>query len=259
MHGGYSQFFDPNLERAAELIEANGADIVLLQEVETGRLASFGVDQVLWLARRLQMEAAYFPQNESLQGLAVLSRVPIDDVEGRLLPSEGNQAAVMHVTLNPEKSIADPIAAEMGDLHVYNVWLGFRVASKNGQPIPESEQDQRKQLDSMMNWIASHHAPDWKSRIMLGGTFNYAPDPASPLYGDLYKMGLQDPFAGLRLEESNTVYLVNGTAARYDYLWVFNLPLSKAMVDQSQEAADTSDHRSGIVEVGRRPGLVCPS
>ena len=95
IHGGYSQFFDPNLERVAQLIELDGVDVALLQEVETGRMASFGVDQVLWLARRLRMESTFFPQNEALQGLAVLSRVPIAGMEGLLLPSEANQAAAM--------------------------------------------------------------------------------------------------------------------------------------------------------------------
>jgi hypothetical protein len=87
IHGGYSQFFDPNLDGVAEIIELAGADVVLLQEVDAGRLVSFGIDQPYWLARRLQMEHTFFPQNEALQGLAVLSRVPIVDMEGLLLPS----------------------------------------------------------------------------------------------------------------------------------------------------------------------------
>ena len=261
LHGGYSQFFDPNLERAAQLIELNGVDIVLLQEVDTGRLASFGVDQAMWLARRLNMEWAFFPQNEELQGLAVLSRVPIEDTEGLLLPSEGNQAGVMHATLAPERLTADPMAGDIGDLHVYNAWLGFRIAERDGRPVPEGEQDQNRQMQALLNWVAARHGPDWTDRVILGGTFNYGPD--SPLYGVL-RMGemenpaIKDPFAGLRAEDALTVFLVDGTAARYDYLWTFNLPLTGAMVDQSPEAANTSDHRSAIVAIARREGIMCP-
>src|SRR5690606_28118854 len=51
---------------------------------------------------------------------------------------------------------------------------------------------------------------------------------------------------------------VNGTAARYDYLWTFNLPLIGMAIDQSPEAAQASDHRPAIVAVARRDGLTCP-
>ncbi|HVO71181.1 MAG TPA: hypothetical protein VMT24_14120, partial [Aggregatilineaceae bacterium] len=70
IHGGYSQFFDPNLEHVADLIELNGVDIALLQEVDTGRMASFGIDQALWLSRRLAMESTFFSENEALSGIA---------------------------------------------------------------------------------------------------------------------------------------------------------------------------------------------
>lgn len=261
IHGGYSQFFDPNLERVAQLIELDGVDVALLQEVETGRMASFGVDQVLWLARRLRMESTFFPQNEALQGLAVLSRVPIAGMEGLLLPSEANQAAAMHVTLDPERLANDPdTARRLGHLHIYNVWLGFRVAERDGVPVPEAEQDQNRQMDSLLNWIAIKHGPSASDRIMLGGTFNYGPD--SPQYrrlrmDELENPGIQDPFAGLRAESAVTLTLVDGTAARYDYLWVFNLPITGTIIDHSPEAMHASDHRPAIVAVGRHQGVTC--
>jgi endonuclease/exonuclease/phosphatase family metal-dependent hydrolase len=260
IHSGYSQFFDPNLERVADLIELDGADVVLLQEVETGRMASFGVDQVLWLSQRLHMEAAFFPQNEALQGLAVLSRIPIDGTESLLLPSEGNQAAAMHVTLSPEALVSDPTAAQLGQLHLYNVWLGFRTESRDGSVIPESEQDQNRQMDSLLAWIAAEHGPNWTDRILLGGTFNYGPD--SPQYKrlrmeELDNPAIQDPFAGLRSEGAATLTLVDGTSARYDYLWVFNMPIVGTIIDNSPEAINASDHRPAIVAVGRRQGVTC--
>jgi len=256
IHGGYSQFFDPNLDRVARLIELNGADVVLLQEVDTGRMASFGVDQVLWLARKVGMEATFYPQNEALQGLAVLSRVPIENFQGLKLPSDGNQAAVMRVELDPERLVADPLADKIGPLTIYNAWLGFRVAERDGQPIPEGEQDQNRQLRLMLNRIAGQHAQRWdEDRIAMGGTFNFGTD--SPLYDSLRvdNAGIKDPHAGLRASDAMTVFLVDGTAARYDYLWTFNLPLVGADVDQSAEAANTSDHRPVIVAIKRRGPL----
>jgi endonuclease/exonuclease/phosphatase family metal-dependent hydrolase len=256
IHGGYSEFFDPNLERVAQLIQLNGMDIVLLQEVDTGRLASYGVDQVMWLARRLDMEATFFAQNEALEGIAVLSRVPIVGMQGLRLPSEGNQAAVMHVELNPDPPGADPLASQLGSLHIYNTWLGFREEERNGKAVPEGEQDQNRQLQTMLNWVAKNHSPAWSDRIVLGGTFNFGPD--SPLYIALENPAIIDPFAGLRYEATMTVYLVDGTAARYDYLWTFNLPLNGAAIDHSPEAANASDHRAAIVAVSRREGVTCP-
>ncbi len=253
MHGGYSQFFDPNLERIAQLAELNGVDVLMLQEIETGRLASFGVDQVLWLARRLDMEAAFFPQNEVLQGIAVLSRVPIEETWGVELPSEGNQAAMMRVVLAPERLVADPLAGQVGDLYLYNAWLGFRVVERDGQPIPEGEQDQNRQLRTMLTYMQNFQRPT--DRIIFGGTFNFGPD--SPLYTELASQGIQDPFAGLRAERTMTVYLVDGTAARYDYIWTFNVPLIASDVDNSPQAANASDHRSAIVAIGRREGITC--
>jgi endonuclease/exonuclease/phosphatase family metal-dependent hydrolase len=256
IHGGYSQYFDPNLENVAGLIELNGADVVLLQEVDTGRLASFGVDQVLWLSRRLNMEWTFFPQNEALQGIAVLSRVPVADSFGLELPSQGNQAAAQHVVLAPEQLVADPLGAQLGGLHIYNAWLGFREAQRNGLPVPEGEQDQNRQMRTLLDWIAAQHAPAWSDRIILGGTFNFPPE--SPLYTVLRQgEAIKDPFASLRKEDAMTVFLVDGTAARYDYLWTFNIPLVGAMVDQSGEAANTSDHRSAIIAVARREGVTC--
>lgn len=260
IHGGYSQFFDPNLEQVAQLVELNGADILLLQEVDTGRMASFGVDQVLWLSRRLGMEARFVAQNEALQGIAVLSRLPIVDSEGKLLTSEGNQAVAMRVVVDPEQVIADPFAPATG-IHVYNVWLGFREAERDGRPVPEDDQDQAVQLNEVLAWINSRQQRD--DRIILGGTFNFPDDPITSLqYRQLSELGIEDPFAGR--QQTDTVYLVNGNSERYDYLWTFNLPLTGAMVDQSAEAANTSDHRSAIVAIKRRAAdegeteLTCP-
>jgi hypothetical protein len=161
----------------------------------------------------------------------------------------------MHVTLDPERLVADPEAGSLGNLHIYNAWLGFRVAQRDGQPVPEGEQDQNRQLDTLLRWVAGNHGATWNERIVLGGTFNFPPD--SPLYRALNNPVFQDPFAGLRAEDTMTVYLVDGTSARFDYLWTANLPLNSAGIDHSAEAANTSDHRSAIIAVSRREGVQC--
>lgn len=247
IHGGYTQYFAPNLTRVAETITSSGADVVLLQEIETGRLSSGGIDQALWLADELNMNVTFYPQNEDIQGIAILSRLDVTSAEGAALTSEGPQAAVQYVRyrLDPQT-----------DLHVYNMWLGFRVAERDGQPVPDEQQDQNIQMNEVYNLVARNHfvnrAEPTQDRVILGGTFNFGEE--SPLY-ELWKGTVfQDPFTTLFRENRNTLFLVDGTTARYDYLWLLNLEATGIGIDQANLA---SDHRPSIVEASWIPGQGC--
>jgi hypothetical protein len=74
IHYGYDTDWHFNLEEIAQTIEQEGADIVALQEVDTGRMTSYCVDDALYLARRLRMNVAYLPTVEHLTGIALLFR-----------------------------------------------------------------------------------------------------------------------------------------------------------------------------------------
>lgn len=247
IHSGYSQYFAPNLQQVADTIASSGADVVLLQEVETGRLSSGGVDQALWLADELNMNATFFPQNEDIQGIAVLSRLDVTSAEGAELTSEGPQAAVQYVRYR--------LDAE-SELHVYNMWLGFRVAERDGQALPDEQQDQNLQMNEVYNLVARNHfvnrAEPTQDRVILGGTFNF--DEESPLYALWRDTVFQDPFTTLFREGRDTLFLADGTAARYDYLWLLNLEATGIGIDQSNL---TSDHRPSVVEVSWIPGQSC--
>ena len=108
--------------------------------------------------------------------------------------------------------------------------------------------------------VAARHGPGWTDRVLLEARSLWPRLAAVNVLrlGEMENPAIKDPFAGLRAEDAKTVFLVDGTAARYDYLWTFNLPLTGAMVDQSPEAANTSDHRSAIVAIARREGITCP-
>lgn len=252
IHSGYTLLFAQNLQDIVYLVNAQGnpetnapgfgVDILLLQEVDAGRLSSFGVDQAEWLARELGMEVYFFPQNEFLQGMAILSRVPIREAHGELLFSSGPQAAVQYVELGLDEN----------PFHVYNVWLGFKQVDANGQTLPEEQQDQTQQTAQLRRIIANRHAPNFDERILMGGTFNYDTD------SNLYRFWSQespfiDPFTGLREEDTDTIFLVDGTAARFDYIWVSRaLTLSGANIDKRTAV---SDHRLSIIEINMRPDL----
>lgn len=228
IHGGYNLYFNYTLAEMADTIWESGADVVLLQEAEAGRQVSFGVDQPLWLARRLGMDVHFFPTNEHVQGLAVLSRVPIALAEGALLTSQGHQTGLQRVQIYPDE----------GPLDIYNTWLGLRILD-----IQEQEQDQWRQLDESLRIIATDHPGGVVGRVIYGGTFNNTPD--SPLYNRLVEAGFTDPFDGMLPEQSATLVRDDGLQARIDDVWLRNvLPIGRAVL-----TSDSSDHRLAVVEL----------
>lgn len=67
-----------SLEEIARTIEAAQPDIVVLQEVSRGWLVTNGADNLLWLSRRLGMQAAWGPASaDGLWGNAILTRSPV--------------------------------------------------------------------------------------------------------------------------------------------------------------------------------------
>src|SRR3972149_203881 len=87
IHYGYDTYWHFTLEEIAQTIEREGADIVALQEVDTGRMTSYGVDDALYLARRLRMNVAYLPAVEHLPGLPLLYRGQAECTHWRWLTS----------------------------------------------------------------------------------------------------------------------------------------------------------------------------
>jgi hypothetical protein len=53
IHYGYDGPWHLSLARQAETLEAAGVEVVALQEVDTGRITSYSIDDALWLGRRL--------------------------------------------------------------------------------------------------------------------------------------------------------------------------------------------------------------
>lgn len=238
IHAGYNEFFDYDLEAIARTIAQSGANVVLLQEIEAGRLTSFGVDQALWLARRLGMDRRFFATNEGLQGLAVLSNIEIVFDEGHLLTSSGQQTGVQRVQVRPDA----------GPVTFYNTWLGLLLEGSGDHSLEQQEQDQQRQLNEIFAIIARDHPDGNLGRLVVGGTFNNT--PTSPLAQQMRDAGFVDPFAGLPLEFSATLVRTN-TQARVDYLWV-----RPPLLATNALALDTaaSDHRMAVIalQISRR-------
>lgn len=233
IHGGYSEFYQYDLEAIAQTILQSGANVVLLQEVEGGRLTSYGADQALWLARRLRMDRRFFPTNEGLHGLAVLSNVQITEADGVLLTSRGLQTGVQRVKVRPDD----------GDITIYNTWLGVLLEGVGGT-LDVQEQDQQRQLSEILAWMLTHGGGNLNGigRYVLGGTFNNV--PSSDLVTTLTRIpGLNDPFADENPVNATTFRQV-GRSARFDYLLTNMLALGRLVLE-----TDASDHRLAVIGV----------
>jgi len=188
---GFDNSWHYVLEDIARAIEQSGADIVLLQEADTGRLTSLGTDDVYYLARRLQMDAFYLPTVERLTGIAVLSRLPVVSAEGRLITSRQEQTGVAHVQLS----------AAGRDLHVYSTWLGVRG------------EDTRGQIAEVVSIIGD------RSPAVLGGAF--FTEPGSNAYAAINDAGFD--FAAFGLGAPSPHIRATNPAPHTDYIYLRGL------------------------------------
>jgi endonuclease/exonuclease/phosphatase family metal-dependent hydrolase len=207
LHGGYSLYYGVDLPRVASELQKSGAEIVLLQEVDGGRMVSFGIDQAAWLARNLDMQVAYFPTNESLQGLAVLSKLPIVRAEGVPLTSRSKQTGAQFVQVRtPDGQLLD----------LYNTQLSllFRTGTLS---IEDQSQDQDQQIGEIIAYIERNRST--AGRMILGGTFNHT--PGTKIYEFLRQRRFTDAFENYPAERGVTLRLVNNPPVRVDYLWLY--------------------------------------
>jgi endonuclease/exonuclease/phosphatase family metal-dependent hydrolase len=217
VHYGYDTDWHLSLEEQAQTIEASGASVVMLQEVDTGRPTSYMIDDAYWLAQRLNMNAVYLPTIEHLTGIGLLARYPVLDSETLLLPSNLEQTGIIWAKL------------EVGGtpVNAFAVWLGLE---------PE---ERARQLDAALPFIATHPGP-----AVFGGDFNSTPD--SPVYERIHDAGFVDPFIALGLGSPPTDPAINPTK-RIDFVWLRNL----APVDAQVLDSLASDHRPVVVEVAQ--------
>ncbi|GIG36362.1 hypothetical protein Cpa01nite_17430 [Cellulomonas pakistanensis] len=86
LHYGVAAHTAVDLEQIARTIEAQGPDVVALQEVSRGWVLGGGADMLTWLGHRLGMQVAFAPAADQQFGNALLSRTELTDVEVVPLP-----------------------------------------------------------------------------------------------------------------------------------------------------------------------------
>jgi endonuclease/exonuclease/phosphatase family metal-dependent hydrolase len=210
IHYGYNTSWQFQVEEMARTIEESGADIVALQEVDACRITSYGVDDALWLGRRLGMEAIYQPTVEHLTGIALLSRFPVRRTEGKLLTSQLEQTAIVRAQVEVDDDMLD----------AYGIWLGLE---------PE---ERAVQLSEALDFIGP-------GPLVFGGDFNARPN--SPIYRQLVDAGFTD---GAVAFDPSPTSPSESPRNRIDYVWLRGLKPLDAQVLEST----ASDHRMVVVE-----------
>jgi endonuclease/exonuclease/phosphatase family metal-dependent hydrolase len=213
IHYGYDDAWRFTLEEIADTIAAAGVDVVALQEVDTGRLTSYAVDNAYYLGERLGMGVLYVPTVEHLTGIALLYRWDALDTRTQLLPSLQEQTAIAHVEL--------PLGA--GSVHAFGVWMGL------------SDEDTQAQIEQALAFIGA------RSPAAFGGDFNAS--HGEPVPRAVESAGFIDPFLALeQIPPPPTSPAVN-PRSQIDFVWLRGFDPLDAWVSPSL----ASDHRMVVV------------
>ncbi|OGS48357.1 MAG: hypothetical protein A3K68_00315 [Euryarchaeota archaeon RBG_16_68_13] len=115
VHQGFDASGRLDVGGITDVVRLANPDLLALQESDTVRVTSGGVDLVGYIAGTLGYHAAYGPPTrEQTYGVAILSRLPIESWSYRLLASEGDQRALVHARLATVRGPLDVVAVHLG-------------------------------------------------------------------------------------------------------------------------------------------------
>jgi endonuclease/exonuclease/phosphatase family metal-dependent hydrolase len=213
IHYGYDEPWHLSLEAQAETIGQAGVDVVALQEVDTGRLTSYGIDDAYFLGRELGMNVAYLPTIEHLTGIAVLYKGPKVPERSVLLESLEEQTGIIGVSMD----------AGAG-LDAYAIWVGLE------------DEDTLRQVEQAIEFIGDRPVVSW------GGDFNA--EPESEEVQAIMEAGFIDPFLVLGIDPvPNTSPAIN-PEKRIDFVFLRGM----VPVDAYVSNLLASDHRMVVVK-----------
>jgi len=153
-----------DVERVAEVIAAENADVVALQELDVRRARTRGVDQAHRLAELLKMRSHFHPAmavEEELYGDAILTALPEKKVKADGLPLYPRIPG-----LEPRGAIWITVDVGGTPVQIINTHLGL------------APPEQKRQAAALLgeDWI-THDA--WKAPGILLGDFNATPYSAT--------------------------------------------------------------------------------
>jgi endonuclease/exonuclease/phosphatase family metal-dependent hydrolase len=215
IHYGYDDVWHLTLEDQVEAIRAASVDVIAMQEVDTGRMTSYAIDNAYFLARSLGMNAAYLPAIEHLTGIAVLYRGPVAPTRSSLVTSQQEQTGIVGVELGSEGQT----------LNAFGIWMGL------------DDEDTLTQINEALEFIGG------ASPATFGGDFNAEPDEDVPQA--VLAAGFDDPFTAYGDDPQYYSDPAIEPHKRIDFVWVRGLELIDGWVSDSL----ASDHRMVVIEV----------
>jgi len=159
VHQGFSAAGRLNVERIADVVRTANPAVLVLEESDTVRVTSGGVDLVGYVASTAGYPYVAYgpPTREQTYGVSILSRYPIEGWDYALLTSTLDQRALVHAHIR------------VGDLgvHVFGVHLGLQGGERE------------RQVREVLNLTAPYPEPK-----ILAGDFNACPSGLCPGPGE---------------------------------------------------------------------------
>lgn len=237
IHAGKDAKGVGNLSRVGELVQATGADVALLQEVDVDTRRSGKVDQPAELAELTDLRAVFgktLDYDGGQYGIAVLTRWPVTHdtlFPLRVTPRQRRAGG----SYEPRGVLHALIATPHGPLHILNTHLD-----------PAASDRVRMQEAAAVLRLADQLRSSGEL-VFIGGDLNAEPD--SRVLALFRDAGWTDAWEGCGEGDGNT-FPFERPVKRIDYL----LLGPGATCERAEVlATDASDHRPLLVRVRMRP------
>lgn len=220
LHFGFDVQQTPSLDRIADTIAAASPDVVVLQEVMRGGSLAVQHDALGWLAGRLGMRYAFSPTIGDFFGNAVLTRLPIAEVERM---SFARPSALRH--------------SPRGALLVRTAGVTIVVTHLDEYDDADGDAVRQDEVRALLERWGGRGAP-----LLLAGDFNAVPE-SRPI-AMISAAGFRDLAAS-----SGPTIPSDDPNRRIDYVFGIGVTASGASVP----ASTASDHRPVVVDLAVAP------
>ena len=195
LHNGFDQMGYLGLEALAQVIEAENPDVVGLQEINRGWVVNGSTDMLVWLSQRLDMPYVWQPTTDELWGNAVLSRLPLNDVDLQTLPPPDLLLGRGFISANVNVGNGEQLT--IIDTHLHHKADGSLQRTMQSQAI--------------LNY--------WAKRpfTLIMGDLNA--EPSAPEIQSIYALGFRDVFSETNLTPGYTNDALN-PSRRIDYIFI---------------------------------------
>ncbi len=219
-------------ERIARVIWRHDPDIVALQELDTRRPRTGGIDQPHIIAKHLEMTYHFHPSlsiEEERYGNAILSRYPMKLVRAGRLPGLEHKPH-----LEPRGALWVEIQADGLSVQLLNTHLGLRR---------EERLNQAKALLGP-EWIAH---PECQGTVILCGDLNTL--PKSPTYCQIGSV-LRDAQVEMESHRPRPTWFSHLPVGRIDYIFMSpQVEVTRVEVSRTDIDRIASDHLPLIVDI----------